>query len=220
MFPKNGSIIRRLAFLHWLQRGEVRQLLRYYQDAMTPCCRPTALRFLRLVVPRFHSLGSLLDGRVHRQGLELVTRYLRSGIRRGANRVLPSSWGTSVVRLPCSNPTPAGLLVSDHCDTAAWPLVCKKQRLPRKVFRSSIAWLSNWLSTLRGVSYLSTTQDSLPVAGQALLNGIPTRKVPMKGFKVADYISFPLPKLCLAQLHRPKLRSNLTNSLRCSYLTQ
>ena len=100
-----------------------------------------------------------------------------------------------MVRLPCSNPTPAGLLASDHCDTAAWPLVCKKQRLPRLVFRSSIAWLSDWLSTLRGVSYLSTTQDSLPVAGQALPDGILTRKVPMKGFKVADYISFPLPKL-------------------------
>ncbi len=137
-----------------------------------------------------------------------------TGIRRGANRVLPSSWGTSVFRLPCSNPTPAGLLVSDHCDTAAWPLVCKKQRLPRKVFRSSIAWLSDWLSTLRSADYSNTTQDSLPVAGQALPDGISTRKVPLKGFKVADYISFPFPKLCLAQLHRPRRRSNLANSRR------
>ena len=40
-----------------------------------------------------------------------------------------------------------------------------------------------------------TTQDSLPVAGQALLDGIPTRKVPMKGFKFVVYISFPFPKL-------------------------
>ena len=126
-----------------------------------------------------------------------------AGIRRGANRVLPSSWGTFIIRLPCSNPTPAGLLTSDHCDVAAWPLVCKKQRLPRKVFRSSIAWLSNWLSTLRSAGYPNTTQDSLPVAGQALLNGIFTRKVPLKGFRFVDYISFPLPKLCLAQLHRP-----------------
>ncbi|WP_145059983.1 hypothetical protein [Adhaeretor mobilis] len=31
-------MIRRLASLHWLQRGEVRQLQRYYQDAMTSCC--------------------------------------------------------------------------------------------------------------------------------------------------------------------------------------
>jgi hypothetical protein len=40
-----------------------------------------------------------------------------------------------------------------------------------------------------------STQNSLPVAGQALLDGISTRKVPMKGFKVVDYISFSFPKL-------------------------
>jgi hypothetical protein len=45
------------------------------------------------------------------------------------------------------------------------------------------------------VSYPNTTQDSLPVAGQALLDGLFTRKVPLKGFKVVDYISFPFPKL-------------------------
>lgn len=135
-----------------------------------------------------------------------------AGIRRGANRVLPSSWGTSVIRLPCSNPTPAGLLASDHCDTAAWPLVCKKQRLPRKVFRSSIAWLPGSLFTLRGVSCLSTTQNSLPVAGQALPDGISTRKVPLKGFKVADYISFPFPKLAWRNcIDRGGLRCELTD---------
>ncbi len=99
MFLKNGSAIRRLASLHWLQLGAVRQFQRYYQDAMTPCRHPTALRFLRLVVPRFHSFLSLLGGRVHRRGLELVTRYLQPGICREANRVLPSSWGTPSVRL-------------------------------------------------------------------------------------------------------------------------
>ena len=41
-----------------------------------------------------------------------------------------------------------------------------------------------------------TTQDSLPVAGQALLDGVLTRKVPMKGFKVEFYIFLsPFPKL-------------------------
>ena len=29
--------------------------------------------------------------------------------------------------------------------------------------------------------------------------GLSTRKIPVKGFKVVDYISFPFPKLCLAQ---------------------
>jgi len=41
-----------------------------------------------------------------------------------------------------------------------------------------------------------TTQDSLPAAGQALLDGVFTRKVPMKGFKVEFHIFLsPFPKL-------------------------
>ena len=79
--------------------GPVPRLHRYYEGTTTPCRHPAALRFLRLAVPRMHSLLSLPGGRVHRQGLELVTRCLRPGIRRGANRVLPSSWGISIVRL-------------------------------------------------------------------------------------------------------------------------
>jgi len=86
----------------------------------------------------------------------------------------------------CSNPTPAGLLAPDHYGAAAWPLVEQRQRLPRKVFRSSIAWLSDSLSTLRRTGYPATTQDSLPAAGQALPDGLSTRKVPTKGFKAAS----------------------------------
>ena len=79
--------------------------------------------------------------------------------------------------------------------TTAWPLVIEGQRLPRKVFRRSIALLSDSLSTLRSADYSNNTQDSLPVAGQALLDGLSTRRVPLKGFKVVDYISFRFPKL-------------------------
>ena len=63
------------------------------------------------------------------------------------------------------------------------------------VFRRSIAWLSDSLSTLRSADYSNTTQDSLPVAGQALLDGLSTRMVPLKGFRVVDYISSSSPKL-------------------------
>jgi hypothetical protein len=183
--------------------GRVPLLQRYYQSATTSYRHLAALRFLRLAIPQ-RPLVDFAPWRTSEPPWPGVGNPVSpAGISlRSKSRTLPSSWGTSLFRLPCSNPTPAGLLVSDHCDTAAWPLVCKKQRLPRKVFRSSIAWLSDSLFTLRGVSYLSTTQNSLPVAGQALLNRIRTCKVPLKGFKFVDYISFPLPKLCLAQLHR------------------
>ena len=39
-------------------------------------------------------------------------------------------------------------------------------------FRSSIAWLSDSLSTLRSTGHPDTTQDSLPGAGYALLGGL------------------------------------------------
>ena len=39
-----------------------------------PAAHPTALRFLRLAVPRLHSLFSLPGGRVRRRGPELLTR--------------------------------------------------------------------------------------------------------------------------------------------------
>src|SRR6516164_5177034 len=100
--------------------------------------------------------------------------------------------------------TPAGLRTPDRYSAAAWPLVCEKQRLPRKVFRRSIAWLSDSLSTLRRTGYPSTTQDSLPAVGQTLLDGLLTRRVPTEGFRVLRYISSSFPELCLAQSHRPE----------------
>ena len=77
------------------------------------------------------------------------------------------------------------------------------------VFRRSIALLSDSLSTLRNADYSNTTQDSLPVAGQALLGGLSTRKLPMKGFRSVIYISFPSLKLILAQSMQPKARREI-----------
>src|SRR3954466_9518117 len=79
---------------------------------------------------------------------------------------------------------PAGPLSPDRYGATAWPLVGEQQRLPRKVFRRSIAWLSDSLSTLRRAGYPASTQDSLPAVGQTLLGGLFTRKVPSEGFRV------------------------------------
>ncbi len=111
--------------------GRVPLLHQYYQSATTPCCHPAALRFLRLAVPRFHSLRSLLDGRVHRQSLELVTRYLRPGFFRGNDRTSQVPGEPRLSVCTCSHPTPAGLLAPDRCSAAAWPLNALVQRLPR-----------------------------------------------------------------------------------------
>jgi hypothetical protein len=123
---------------------------------------------------------------------------------RGRRRtLLPSSWGAPIAVCHVLS-TPAGPRTPDPYSAAAWPLVCVKQRLPRKVFRRSIAWLSVSLSTLRRTGRPASTQDALPAAGQALLDGLLTRRAPTKGFRVAPYISSSFPKLCLAQTHRPQ----------------
>jgi len=98
-----------------------------------------------------------------------------------------------MIRLPCSKPTPAGLLAPDHKVQQRGPWSSQGKGSHDWVFRRSIAWLSDSLCTLRDANYSNTTQHSLPVAGQALLDGLLTHKVPMKGFKF--YILFPFPKL-------------------------
>jgi hypothetical protein len=148
-----------------------------------------AWRYLRV-----HSFCSLLGGRVCCRGLELLSRYLPPGVRRGNDRIsqVPGEPQVSVRHVQS---TPAGLLAPDHYGAAARPLVSEQQRLPRKVFRRSIGWLSDSLPTLRSAGYPRPTQDSLPAVGQTLLDGLSTRRVPMRGFKVLTTSHPPLPSL-------------------------
>ena len=74
MFPSTGSAGRRFAFLHRVLRGEFPCFSSTIKALRLPAAHLAALRFLRLAVPRFHSLFSLPGGRVCRRGLELVTR--------------------------------------------------------------------------------------------------------------------------------------------------
>ena len=103
VFPDPGSNIRHplsvFPSLHRVPRDRFPGFIGTMRALRLPAARPAALRCLRLAIPRFHSLCSLLDGRVRRRGLELVTRYLHPGICRGNELDLPSSWGTPIVRL-------------------------------------------------------------------------------------------------------------------------
>ena len=64
-----------------------------------------------------------------------------------------------------------------------------------KIFRGSIAWLSDLLSTYRVTVARLTAQGSLPAAGQALPDGLDTRRVPAKGFQLTSCSLSPFPKL-------------------------
>ena len=114
MLPSIESVGRRFAFLHRVLQGEFPCFNGTIKALRLPEAHLAALRFLRLAVPRFHSLFSFPDRRVHCQSLELVTRYLQPGESLRRQQDLPSSWGTLIIRLPCSKPTPAGLLAPDH----------------------------------------------------------------------------------------------------------
>src|SRR5262249_3731784 len=119
--------------------------------------------------------------------------------------------------------TPAGLRSPDHYGGAASPLGSQEQRLPRKVFRRSIAWLSDWRSTLRGAGYPRPAQDSLPAAGQALPGGHFTRRVPLKGFRGRFPTSHPPFPSFLPQSDRPKhrrasLRASVSSDRRAQVL--
>jgi hypothetical protein len=143
---------------------------------------------------RVHSFFSLPGGQVHRRGLELLARYLRPGFRRGNDRISEVP-GEPQVPVCHVQSTPAGLLASDQYGAAAWPLVSEQQRLPRKVFRRSIAWLSDSLSTLRSAGHPRPTQGSLPAVRQTLLDGLSTRRVPSKSFSVLPTSRSPFPNL-------------------------
>ncbi len=149
-----------------------------------------------------HSLCSLPGGRVRRQGLELVTRYLQPGIRRGANRVLPSSWGTPSVRLS---------MFFDSGRTACTrPIWSSSMALGMTKTKAPTTGLSELNSMAFGLAVYASpsslpcpTQDSLPAAGQALPDGLSTRKVPMKGFRSCRLHLIPLSQALLGAMFTP-----------------
>src|SRR5712691_3317186 len=61
-------------------------------------------------------------------------------------------------------------------------------------FRGSITWPSRSLSTLRGTSYLVSTQDSLPAGGRLRRAGLAPAGSPRKVSKNVYFIPFPLPQ--------------------------
>ena len=201
MFLKNGSMIRRLASLHWLSRGiGIRQLRQYYQDAMTPCSHPAALRFLRLAVPRFHSLCSLLDGRVRRRGLELVTRYLQPG--------LSEETTGSLKFLGNPNCPFAHVPIRRRQDCLHQTIKCSNVALGHRKAKAPTKGLSALNSMAFGLAVYASpsslpppTQDSLPAAGQALPDGLSTRKTSTKGFKVVSLHLIPLSQALLGAMN-------------------
>ena len=111
---------------------------------------------------------------------------------------LPSSWRTPIVRLHMFH-SDAGRIANTR------PLQCRDLALGDRKAKAPAKGLSTLNSMAFGLAVYASrcelprpTQNSLPAAGQALPDGLSTRKVPMKGFRYASYISSSLPKFSCA----------------------
>jgi hypothetical protein len=137
-----------------------------------PAVLPAALRFLRLAVPRVHSVDfAPAATECQAASLGLVARYPHPGFSSWRRQDLPSSWGTPIPVCTCSQ-TPAGRCAPDRYGTLAWPPLLGRRRRRRTIgFRGSIAWLSGSLPTYHQSVARLTAQGWLPGAGQALLDG-------------------------------------------------
>ena len=160
-----------------------------------PAVPPAALRFLRLAVPLTDACGFAATGGKRQTPVSrgtLITRF--APISRGFVRKrqgLPRSWGTPIVPMPCSS-TPAGPITPGPSRCVGTAPVQTPTRAPAgTVSRGSITRPGHSRSTLRRVDYSTPTQDSLPAAGQALPDGLATRRVPTKGFRAISYMTHP-----------------------------
>ena len=119
VFPGLGSNIRHplsvFPFLHRVLWDQFPDFIGSMKVLRLPAAHLAALRFLRLAIPRLHSLCSLPDGRVRRQGLESVTRCLHPDVAEEATGS-PKFLGNLISVCTCSKPTPAGLLAPDHTE--------------------------------------------------------------------------------------------------------
>jgi len=194
MFPSIESADRCLAFLHRVLRGEFPCFNGTIKALRLPAAHPTALRFLRLVVPRLYSLCSLLGGRVPPPKPGVVHPVTPAGILPRRRQDLSSSWGTPNVRVhmffdsgrtACPRPFRCSSM-APTLETAKAPCDLSISELNSMAFGLAVYASQCWLP--------SPTQDLLPAVGQTLLDGRSTRRVPMKGFKDASlHLHPPLP---------------------------
>jgi len=140
-------------------------------------------------------IRSSADG-YHRRGLELINPVTPTGILPRRRQDLPSSRRTQMSVCTCSS-TPAGLLTPDLIRSSSVAHAMTKAKAPCDLSISELNSMAFGLAVYASQSGLpSTTQDSLPAAGQALPDGLSTRRVPTKGFKDASLHAHPpLPSL-------------------------
>jgi len=160
-----------------------------------PAAHPAALRFLRLAVPQL-ALALFAPRRTSaplRPGVG--DPVAPAGMLPRKRQDLPSSWKTPIVRLHMFH-TDAGRTAGTR------PLQCRGVALVHRTAKAPAKGLSALNFMAFGLAVYASqcglprpSQDSLPAAGQSPPDGLSTRKVPLKGFRSAIYITSSFPKL-------------------------
>jgi hypothetical protein len=130
MFPSIESAGRRFAFLHRVLRGEFPCFNGTIKALRLPAAHPTALRCLRLAVPRF-SLVVFAPRRTSAPPRPGVGHPVSpAGIRRGDDRTSQVPGEPRLSVCTCSNPTPVGLLAPDRSQCSSVALGHRKAKAP------------------------------------------------------------------------------------------
>ena len=206
LFPSIGSVGPTLRFPPQGPPGRVPLLRRYYQSATTSCrpSRRTSLPSFGGTSASTRSFAPRRTSAPPRPGVGHPVSPAGTSLRKRQD--LPSSWRTPIVRLH--------MFYADAGRTAdTRPLRCRDMALGDRTAKAPAKGLSTLNSMAFGLAVYASqcglprpTQNSLPAAGQALPDGLSTRKVPMKGFRFASYISSSLPKFSWRnRSHRSRL---------------
>ncbi len=165
-----------------------------------PTVPPAALRCLRLAVPRLHSCFVPVAVECAGAGLELISRY-PTGHYRGGRR-------TSQV--PGEPLRPYALFFDPGRTAHTRPLRCvgmapamSTAKAPTKFQLSRLNRTALGLAVYASPGAVTRTRRKTrfrPLA-KRYRTGLITRRVPMKGFRIASYASSSFPKLYLAQGH-------------------
>ena len=191
LVPFAGSVRRQRPFLHRVLRSEFPG----FHGTMALCDSLCPSRRTRLPSP---------DGTLRRAcpfapggpgrstaGLGFVSRSPPPATSAGRQAGPPRFPGNPCVPLPCSS-TPAGPDTPGRYGVPARPPLCPQRRLPRQIYLSGLHSTALGLAVYASSGVLPhPTQNSLPVAGQALPDGIDYPQSCYERFPCISTFSFP-----------------------------
>ena len=179
--------------LRRVPRARVPLTPRYYEVLRLPAAHFAALRCLRLAIPLQRSCFALPAAERCRGRVSWSWSPGTSGRDMSVETTgSPTFLGNPHCALALLS-DPGRTDASGHCDASARPPLCPRRRLPHWYFRGSITRLRHWLSTLRRPGRPDATQDSLPVVGQTLPDGLDYTQGSIERFHRVSYMDPPFP---------------------------